>query len=185
MALEGCLVPQSVDPITTRVHQPPRIPLENIRPDLLAPVLPAYRPGSDDQVAGCRCPLKLSLPIEEDDTSANLDARWFVDYDPNNRPSTGIQFQTLLPGSLGGSVDRGTVEFQVQPDSFATSGTHVVELVIAEQGAFKDSSTTTRPNRSVDTASGYASVVYRFVIDVQASPRPACPDALPSQRVCR
>ena len=182
--MEGCLVPQSVDPVTTRVHVPPRIPLEKIHPDLLAPVLLAYRQGPTDVLNRCSCTLDLVLPIEDDDTSANLDARWFVDYDVNNRPSTGSQNETTLPGSFDNPIARPPVTFTVQPDSFATNGTHVIELVVAEQGAFLPSSaSSTLPNRAVDTAAGFQSVVYRFVIDVEPSPNPSCPGALPSRRV--
>ncbi len=183
IALEGCLVPQSVDPLTTRVHQPPRIPLENVQADLLAPVLTALRPGPTDVLQRCSCTLDLILPIEEDDTSADLEARWFIDYDVNNPPSTGLQNPTKLPGSLDNTTLRGPVVFTVHPDLFATNGTHVIEMVVAEQDAFINSST--QPNRAVNTAGGYQSVVYRFVIDVEPSPTPACAGALPSKRVCQ
>lgn len=181
--LEGCLVPQSVDPITTRVHQPPRIPLSSIHADLLAPVLTAYRQGPTDVSQGCHCTLDLILPIEEDDTSADLEARWFIDYDVNNLGSTGFIQRNPLSGSLDNVTARGPVVYTVQPDALS-NGIHVIEMVVAEQSGFVDISTT-QPNRAVKTAEGYESAVYRFVVEVEPSPKPACPGTLPSTRVCR
>jgi hypothetical protein len=180
-ALEGCLVPQSVDPLTTRVHQPPRIPLANIDPNLLAPVLLAYQKGPADLQQGCRCTLDLSLVIEEDDTSADLEARWFIDYDRNTFTTTGFVKNTL-PGSLDNVVTRGPAVFTVEPDNLS-AGVHVIEMVVAEQSAFVDVSTDL-PNRAVKTSEGYDSAQYRFVVDVKPSPGPACPGTPPSKRTC-
>lgn len=181
IAPEGCLVPQSVDPLTTRVHQPPRIPLENIDPAFLTPVLAAYQKGPIDLQRGCRCTLPLSLVIEEDDTSADLEARWFIDYDKNNFITTGF-VKNSLPGSLDNVITRGPAVFTVEPDNL-TAGVHIIEMVVAEQSAFVDLSRDL-PNRAVKNSEGYESAQYRFVVDVKPSPGPTCPGAPPSKSDC-
>ncbi len=174
-------MPQSVDPLTTRLHQPPRIPLASIDVNLLPPVLMAFQKGPSDLLQHCSCPLKLALPVEEDDTSADLEARWFIDYDTSNFSSTGIVLTNPLPGSLANVTIRSGAAFTVEPDSLAT-GLHVIDMVVAEQTGFVASSTL--PNRAVRNSDGYQAAEYRFVIDVRASPNPSCPDALPAGRTC-
>lgn len=175
-------MPQSVDPITTRVHVPPRIPLASIDPTLLSPVLTTFRQGTADVAPKCHCTLDLKLPVEDDDTSATLEARWFIDYDATNFSSIGPVQTNTLPGSLDNVTVREPVVYTVQPDNFST-GVHVIEMVVAEQSGF-DETSSTKPNRAVKNAEGYESAVYRFVVNVQPSPQPACPDVQPSRRVC-
>lgn len=185
----SCLVPQSVDPITTRQHQPPRIQLESIPGYLLTPVLPLYRQGSGDVADGCHCKLGISIPfVEEDDPSVDLVARWFVDYDVSDPRSTAVVQSVPLKGDLNTfATARGPVRFEGDALGTLAPGLHVVDVVIAEPDAFIDNSVSL-PNRAVKTAEGYESTVYRFFIDVKADQNPAvprCPRNLPSVRVCQ
>src|ERR1700687_6085243 len=82
--LEGCLVPQSIDPKETAQHLPPRIKLDSIPVELLPPVLPLFRQGSADLARNppCHCWLELRVPqVAIDDPTATLLMKWFVDYD--------------------------------------------------------------------------------------------------------
>lgn len=182
LASAGCLVPQSVEPITTRKHQPPRIQLESIPRYLLAPVLSLSRPGPSDR---CPCKIDLSVTIEEDDPSADLVARWFVDYDLNNPRTTGIAASVPLNGSLDiQALTRGPVVYSFAADSGTPAGPHVIEVVVAEADAFVSNSPTL-PNRAVKTAEGYESAVYRFVINVQDPSGQTCRTDLPVTQVCQ
>lgn len=191
LAGQSCLVPQSVDPIVESPHPPPHFVLESIPSYLLTPILQLYRQGSADQsrTPPCHCKLELSIPfVEEDDPTVTLDARWFVDYDPNVPRLAAAVFSDELRGDFNNS---GTVrplnghEFDADALGIATNGVHVVDILVAETAAF-DTTSTTLPNRAVKT--GYSSAVYRFFINVKvdADPaRPTCPDVLPSVRVCQ
>ncbi len=191
---QGCLVPQSVDPITQVPHPPPHFVLESIPQNLLAPVLQLYRQGSQDAAATppCHCELELSIPlVEEDDPTVSLEVRWFIDYDPAV-PATVRPWGSPTP--LPGSFDTpDTVRAVTQPFDFdadaagiVTSGSHTVDVVVGETAGFDDSPTAARPNQTMK--SGSEADLYRFFIfvNVQAdASRPTCPSELPSVRVCR
>src|SRR5205814_8832196 len=82
----GCLVPQSVDPVTTRPHTVPRVDLANLPRYLLAPFVPLDPQGPADVIANppCQCRLDVtSLVMIVDDPTVDVDVRVFVDYDLN------------------------------------------------------------------------------------------------------
>jgi hypothetical protein len=183
-AAEGCLVPQSVDPVSTRVRFPPRVVVEAIDPKLAgASVLLAH--GSIDQAQGCSCRLELEVPqIEEDDPTVDLEVRWFVDYDPNI-PAT--QHLAVPSQFLAGSFDSSAVVRQgptLEADIGElglTDGVHVIDMVTAEQGGFDDTSTTL-PHRAM--LPGYESALQRFVLLVATDNDTACRADAPWKRVC-
>lgn len=190
LASHSCLVPQSVDPIVESPHPPPHFVLGSIPTYLLPPILQLYRQGSSDQSATppCHCKLELSIPsVEEDDPTVTLQARWFVDYDPNVPRLAAAIFSDELRGDFNNS---GTIRFlnghDFDADALgAGNGIHVVEVVLAETAAF-DPASTTRPNRTI--RQGYTSAEHTFVVNVKFDPdstRPRCPDVLPSVRVCQ
>ena len=188
LAAEGCLVPQSVDSIVNNPHIPPRFDLAAMPSYLLAPELTLYKQGATDQSLGCHCAILFDLPegvVLEDDVTVDLEARWFVDYDPAVPRSTGVVSTfRLAGGSTGSNIQREGVPYTFRADDLGivTSGQHVIELVVAERDAY-DESNTVLPHRAMSP--GYASIVYRFFVDVQVQPdanRPKCPAQLPSMR---
>ena len=190
LASHSCLVPQSVDPIVESPHPPPHFVLDLIPSYFLVPILQLYRQGSEDQraIPPCHCKLEFSkLFVEEDDPTITLQARWFVDYDPNvPRLAAAVFSNDLPPGNFNNTETiRPVPPHDFDADALiASNGDHVVEIVVAESAAFEAS--TTQPNRAVKT--GYASAVYRFFVNVkfdQDPARPTCPDVPPSVRVCQ
>ena len=184
IALQGCLVPQSVDHQNNRVRFPPRVRIEAIDPKLSGAAI-ALAHGSIDTNAGCSCRLALEVPqIEEEDPTVNLEVRWFVDYDPDRpatqRPAATSQF---LPGSFDTSaVVRQGPKLEVDIGALGlTDGIHVVDMVIAEQGGFDDAATTL-PHKAVLT--GYESAQQRFVLSVVTDNDKACRADSPWKRVC-
>ena len=191
LANQSCLVPQSVDPIVESPHPPPHFVLDLIPSYLLVPILQLYRQGSADQRPSppCHCKLEFSkLFVEEDDPTITLQARWFVDYDPNDPRLAGAVFSNDLGPVDFNNTDTirpvPSYDFDADRLGIFSNGDHVVEIVVAESAAFEAS--TTLPNRAVKT--GYTSAVYRFFINVKWDPdsaRPTCPDVPPSVRVCQ
>src|SRR5207237_10272017 len=104
---EGCLVPQSVDPIATRAHTVPRVNLANLPDYLLEPSIPLDPQESGDLAANppCHCRLDVSIPeIIADDPTVDVDVRVFVEYDVNI-PRSQSPVQTVhLTGSFETSV---------------------------------------------------------------------------------
>jgi hypothetical protein len=188
----GCLVPQSIEPSVTSPHPPPSFLVQTFPPYLLLPVLTLFRQGSAD-VSPCHCQLVLGpLSVEESDPTITLEARWFIDYDVTV-PSSTRPWQT---DELAGTFDdptkttRATPAFAFDADRelITTSGVHIVEVVVGEQGGF-DPASATLPNRGMLT--GFTPAVYRFAIDVhleqatgQCSQIPPS-QSPPSTRVCQ
>jgi len=95
----SCMVPQTIDAIVESPHPAPHIVLESIQPYLLARVLTLYQQGSTDLAASpqCHCRLEFdSLSVQEQDSTVTLEARWFIDYDTANIPSTRIAFSEQI-----------------------------------------------------------------------------------------
>jgi hypothetical protein len=177
-------VPQSVDPASARPHQPPRISVESIPLYLLSPVAKLQRSALDPQ--GCSCDVVLNIPvILDDDPLAQLEVRWFVDYDPA-QPQTQRQIQTDF---IDGSFDSTAVArpgprnfvFDVTRIGITGDGYHVVDVVVAESGGFDDQSATL-PHRGMKP--GYESSSHRFVVNVITNNNAHCPIVPPSSLVC-
>jgi hypothetical protein len=180
--LAGCLVPQSVDSQQNRVKYPPRVVVESLDPKLVGTIRLTH--GQLDSQALCSCRVVLEVPqVEEVDTTLNLEARWFVDYDPD-KVSTQRPVQTQF---LAGSFDSSTSVRQgpkLEIDLTALGlgdGSHVADVVIAEQGAFDDAATTLA-HRAV--LAGYASAAHRFVIDAVTDDLKVCRSDAPFKRSC-
>jgi hypothetical protein len=61
---------------------------------------------------------------------------------------------------------------------------HIVEVVVGETNGFDDSSSATRPGRTMKP--GYVSAEYRFALDVTLQQVPGqCPRTPPSTAVCQ
>ncbi|MBS2025600.1 MAG: hypothetical protein JST92_24645 [Deltaproteobacteria bacterium] len=179
-------MPQDVEPISSKVHIPPRVVVESI-PSYLSAAQIVLTQSSLDRAAGCHCQLELEVPIiEMDDPTAPLVVRWFVDYDEtkpatqlpkggngNTIQGTGVAGATLRPGPKF-TFDLGTL-------NLAGDGTHVVDVVIAEDGAFDDG--VAPLNRAMKE--GYSSAVQRFVVSVVTDDTVNCPSVVPSTRICQ
>ncbi len=194
LSSQSCLVPQSVDAIPVAPYPAPRFVLESIDKYLLPPIIELYRGGASDQSAKppCHCRLDLAIPlIEEDDPTVSLEARWFVDYDPNVPRLSAILHRDPLDGTFDSTgttlrtVITGPFPFDADQLGIFTDGIHVVDVVLAETAAFEISST--RPNRAIKA--GYPSAEHRFVINVKVNPdpaRPTCTAVPPSvAKVCQ
>lgn len=184
--LAGCLVPQTVDPVDTRAHSPPRIQVASIPLYLLGPKLTMYRANPTNDAPPCRCLLELRIPqVVEDDATVDLTARWFVDYDLSVPRSLSVApgGQAVLPGTFDRNLTvRGPVVFAFDADALGVSdGFHAVDVVVGETAGFDDSATSL-PFRTMK--SGYEAAVYRFLVEVRA-PLPTCPNQLPLLRTCQ
>jgi hypothetical protein len=179
-----------VDPVDTRAHIPPRIRVESIPADQLAPLLPLDRTTSTDTAVGCHCSIKLTVnQIEEIDATVDLVARWFVDYDVNVPRSVAIVKQVPLAGTFDNTQTiRGPVVYEFQPDAVGipsndpNGAVHMIDLVVGENVGFDDNATAL-PFRTMKA--DYEAAVYRFAVQVAvpASGVP-CRGQLPAQRVC-
>jgi hypothetical protein len=190
-AQAGCMIPQSVDPIVAQPHVPPQIGPENV-PDYLQPrVLTLYQNGTTDVTSSppCHCRLEFTgITVYEADSTVSLEARWFVDYDTSNPPSTPQRLIEQLEGNFNDVTQ--TTRTLNQPFFFeaatagaTTSGLHVVELVIGESGQFDDNSAAL-PHRAMKP--GFQSATYKFVIDLHLEQiAGTCPSTPPSRRVCQ
>jgi len=189
----SCMVPQTIDAIGVESpHPAPHILLETIPSYLLARVLTLYQQGSTDLTASPRCHCRLEfdgLSVQEQDSTVTLEARWFVDYDTSNPPSTrpAAPSEILLGNFEDVTQTRrdltNVFKFDAATAGAGSSGLHVVELVIAENGGFDDASLSL-PNRAMKQ--GYASASYKFVIDLHLEQISGnCPSTPPSLRVCQ
>jgi len=190
--LEGCLVPQSIDPKETAQHLPPRIKLDSIPVELLPPVLPLFRQGSADLARNppCHCWLELRVPqVAIDDPTATLLMKWFVDYDTAVPTSTrpAMPAETLEATFLSNDpvrVSRRIFTFDANALGIVTSGVHVVDVVVGELDGF-DQTATARPERTMKP--GYEAAEHRFVVDVhleQDPNRPQCIKVPPASGNC-
>jgi hypothetical protein len=176
-------VPQSVDPASARPHLPPRISVESIPLYLLGPFAKLQRSAQDPQ--GCSCDVILNIPvILDDDPLAQLEVRWFLDYDPA-QPLSQLQRQTdVIQGSFDSTAvarPGTTFRFNVTKLGITTDGYHVVDVVVSESGGFDDLSLTL-PHRAMKP--GYESSSHRFVVNVTTNNNAFCPIVPPSSLVC-
>jgi hypothetical protein len=167
IVLSGCLIPQDVDPVSDRAHPPPRILFESIPNEYLVPFLTLPRATR----TGCKCTLRLVVPrVAFDDASVTLEARWFVDYQPNS--AAVFRQAEFLRGSLDFTQKtRDGPSLDVNADAFSGDGFHAVDVVVAEDGAFKAEGATPSPKpfrTLISTA--YESAEYRFFINVKTDP---------------
>jgi hypothetical protein len=182
---QSCLVPQSVDPILVSPHPAPHFVEQSIPPYLVAPILQLVRQGSQD--LNCHCVIEIpALPIEEDDPTVDLEARWFVDYAAVG--SHAIARRDVLQGTFNDAtaILRTLNKFDFNADDYGivSNGVHVLSVVVGESAGFDDSATSLLPNRSMKT--GYTSAQEQFTINVDvALDRPHCPQQLPSLQVCQ
>jgi hypothetical protein len=191
---QGCLVPQSIEPIVEAPHPAPHFVLESIPTYLITPVLQLVRQGSLDASANppCHCFLQIpSLVVHEDDPTVDLEARWFLDYDANLLGSQVIIHRDI-GGKLAGTFNdptltqRSVPEFDFDADerSINTNGLHKLEVIVGETAAFDDTSAAALPNRT--PKAGFALAIYAFTINVDVQQdRANCPQRLPSVRVCQ
>jgi hypothetical protein len=186
---EGCLVPQSVDPIQTRPHTVPRIDIDNLPPYLLDPVIPLDPQESADVAASppCHCVIQIKdgdLVLIDEDPSVDVEVRIFIDYDLNN-PQSQRTFQTItIPGDFNSTDQNRPLKGDTAVNPFAASdlggpGFHVVEMVLAEKGGFAPDSVSP-PHRAV--LGDFQSSEFQFVIQVLTPPvgtRQSCSDTPP------
>jgi hypothetical protein len=190
-AQASCLIPQTVDAIVASPHAPPQIVPENMPPYLLPRVLTLFQQGASDVSASppCHCHLEFDgLSVEEPDSTATLEARWFVDYDPSNTPSTRfVRTPDPVPGNFNDVTQTTrplpTFSFDAAELGIVSSGLHVVEVVVGETSGF-DPASTTLPNRAM--LQGYTAATYKFVVDLHLEQiSGSCPSTPPSHRVCQ
>jgi hypothetical protein len=190
-AQAGCLIPQTVDAIVASPHAPPQIVPENMPPYLLPRVLTLFQQGASDVSASppCHCHLEFDgLSVEEPDSTVTLEARWFVDYDPSNIPSTRfVRTPDPVPGNFNDATQTTrplpTFSFDAAELGIVSSGLHVVEVVVGETTGF-DPASTTLPNRAM--LQGYTAATYKFVVDLHLEQiSGSCPSTPPSHRVCQ
>ena len=185
------MIPQTVDPIVAVPHAPPQfVPEKDIPQNLLPRVLTLFQQGSSDVSASppCHCHLEFEgLSVEEPDATVDLDALWFVDYDPSNVASTQPVFSQKLEGVFNDDTKTtrtlNTFAFDAPSLGIVSGGLHVVEVVVGEDVGF-DSASTILPHRAMKQ--GYTSANYKFVVDLHLEQiSGSCPSTPPSKRVCQ
>jgi hypothetical protein len=180
---QGCLVPQSVDPIATRPHTVPRVDLTKLPEYLLEPSLPLDPQEAADVAANppCHCRLDVSIPaIIADDPTVDIDVRVFVDYDLNVPRSQSPILTVRLPGSFESpETTRALPVLSFDEARLGGTGLHVVELVLGEAAGFAPD-TVSPPHRAM--LPDFESSAFKFVVEVQNPPvgtRQSCSDSPP------
>jgi hypothetical protein len=170
---QGCLVPQSVDPITTRPHTVPRVDLTKLPDYMFQPFLTLDPQEQADlaQTPPCQCRLEVSIPaIIADDPTVDVDVRVFVDYDLNVPRSQSPVLTVRLPGSFElTEPTRPLAPLSFDAASLGGPGFHVVELVTGETAGF-DKDTVSPPHRAM--LQGFESSDFKFAVQV-LPPNPA------------
>jgi hypothetical protein len=191
MVESGCLIPQSIDATDADAgpHPAPHIVIEQIPDYMQTPVLILDRQDQLDaaESSACHCELQLNVnQVEEEDPAVTLQARWFLDYDPQDAGTHAV----LPPISdMNGLFDGPTIRtvpiFHLDADAlgFTSNGRHIVEVVIADKEGFDNTNGARLPSRSV--RAGYESTVYRMVVQVNVTQAAGqrCSGNLPSVRV--
>ncbi len=184
----GCMVPQSIDPITAQPHPPPQFLVAEMPTSVTGvPQLQLFTQGTQD--GNCHCELDLSqLFVFEADPTIDLTVRWFLDYNL----SVGRSISPLTQEVLGGTFDNPAYtrrqltdfHFDAANLAIATSGSHVLEAVVGESGGFNDAPTAALPNRTM--LQGFIPAVYRFFINVTVEPvvGSCAQSGPPAVRVC-
>jgi hypothetical protein len=178
---EGCLVPQSVDPIATRPHTIPRVDLTKLPAYMFQPLVPLDPQGPADGTASppCQCHLEVDLGvIIADDPAVDIDVRVFVDYDINNTRSQPPITTIHLRGDFNSALPtRRLPKISLDSEHLGGPGVHVVELVLGETAGFADD-VVPPPHRAM--LSDYESSTFKFVVDVaHVSTRQSCSDSPP------
>jgi hypothetical protein len=183
---EGCLVPQSVEPITTRPHTVPRVDLATLPPFLLEPTISLDPQESADATANppCQCRLDIGiLDIIVDDPTVDVEVRVFVDYDVTAaRPQPPV-LRLPLAGTFNPTSTPPTTRSLSVPSfdeaRLGGPGIHVVELVLGETAGFAPDTT---PPLYRAMLPDYESSTFKFVVDVLTPPvgtRQSCSDSPP------
>jgi hypothetical protein len=177
---QGCLMPQSVDPVNTRPHTIPRVDLTQLPNYLLQPFLALDPQEQADLTSNptCHCQLEVNIPqIIADDPTVDVEVRVFVDYDVNlARPPAPVD-RIPLPGSFTSSETTRTLQkLQFDSAKLGGPGLHVVELVIGEREGF--AATDVFPQQRA-MQPGFESSTFKFVAQVlQPNTKPqSCGDA--------
>jgi hypothetical protein len=170
-ALSSCLVPQSVDPDTTRLPTVPVIDLTQLPSHMLIPMIPLYKQSDVDRAEGCTCHLQLIIPvIKEDDPTVDVLARWFLDYDLGTPASWPPISQVPFQGSFDNvAVTRGPVVLDLDADSRGLApGPHIIEMMIAETAAFAPD--TQQPAfRALIAKPPFDATTFKIVVDLKDS----------------
>lgn len=182
LLLPACLVPQSIDKSSNAPHVPPRIVVQSIAPQLLAPYA-SLQHGQVDVGQGCHCSVSLAIPeVDDEDVLARLEVRWFIDYDAQSSATQSVYASSFIEGTFDSAlVKRIGPSLTLAPGAFVTDGYHAVDVVIAESGGFDDFASALR-NRAVKP--GYQSTEHRFFVQVFTNNSVACPGTFPSVRTC-
>jgi hypothetical protein len=186
----SCLLPQDISPsVVGPIGQVPVFLVQNFPDYLSPPILTLIRQGTADAAlsASCHCRLEFDRLEIEATPAVTYIARWFVDYDPSSTTTSLQKAEQRLdaifndPNQTTRSID--TFPFDVDDPQLGvvSGGVHVVDLVVAEVGAFNDTSPT-QPHRAMNP--GFTPATYRFVVDVQLQQVPGqCPRTPPSHPV--
>jgi hypothetical protein len=188
---EGCLVPQSVEPIATRPHTVPRVDVDSVPQYLLEPSIPLDPQEAADAAANppCQCQIEIKqgdLQIVADDPTVDVAVRVFVDYSLDDpRSQSPVQTITLVGQFDTTSTIRTLPTLSFDESRLGGGGGHVVELVLAEAAGFAPD-TTFPPHRAV--LPDYESSTFKFVIEVLTPPvgtRQSCSDSPPPPSVAQ
>jgi hypothetical protein len=171
---QACLVPQSVDPESTRPHTVPLIDLMQLQDYWYTPQVVLYQQSPTDQALNCHCELQLQIPaIKEPDPTVTLEGRWFVDYDITNSQQSWVD-NPKFPGAFNSTADvRGPATFNFNADAPKLSTTaHVVEFIVAEQDGFNTDTNVKPHHRSLNP--GWDASTLRLLVLVQPSQAQQC-----------
>lgn len=165
LALAGCPLPQPLpeypegQPVT-----PPRIVTDSV----------TFQDTVVRVPAGCATPpvVELGAELIDPDTVDPVEARWFVNYAPENQArSTPLQATPVAPDPDPLVIRRTVPTFKVEPYDFqpiagpfggASGAVHVVELVVSNGFLAVGSADATVPNRSAKP--GYETQLQRWVL---------------------
>lgn len=138
-ALAGCPLPQTLPEYpTSGTITPPRIQSDTVTPiDTVILVDAACSPAPT---------FTLSARLVDENTFEKVEARWFVDYDPQRASVTPIAPIQFIDGPADGvTIERRLDDFVFKPYGFdpvgsepafrAAGGLHVVELVVSNNFA--------------------------------------------------
>jgi hypothetical protein len=189
LAAQGCLVPQSVDPVSTRPHTIPRVDLTALPDYLLQPVLVLDPQGPSDVTATppCHCRLEVNIPaIIADDPTVDVEVRVFVDYQLS-APRSPV-FRVPLPGSFQSTETTRALGALLPPlDALNLGGTghHVVELLVAEREGFAPDEAAPQYRAMRE---GFEASTFKFVVEVKDLGQQTCDvgaQSPPVVRVCQ
>jgi hypothetical protein len=173
LLLAGCPIPQTLPEYpSTGTVAPPRILSDQVLP-----------PGTTLKVApDCAAPPSFSLYVTlvDENTLETIEARWFVDYEPDRATKLYYGAPLIIPGPTDGITTTrpvvpagsppGTPSFVFQPYGFDDQkfrddgGLHVVELVVSQgfdATPEPGQSSLARPYRT--PASPFETQLYRWV----------------------